>query len=232
MYLCKPKETLVWVEGGGTKKDDDVDCDELKFIREGEDTCWIDTSMYIMIVPNESYKILKPVMHEIPELLNYVKRLRRDQKAFINRCTPGGGNEMILMEKMIKTMGLNYMYLTKRNEHKVTKKYPDYLFKIVTIPRNNVIPKLIDKIKGHKLIGMLYHVEYKDRPEIGHVACAVLCECNYWRYYNNCNRQVVNLPIMSNNKVANTVRDKIQNCKASGGPGSRIDTILLVYCRR
>jgi hypothetical protein len=217
----------------GGSRDKKMKCDKLHFVKEGEDTCWIDTSMYIMIVPKESFKIIKPVMYEVPELFSYVKILRRNQKAFINRCSPGGGNEVVLMKKMIKTMGLSYLQIDNwdKNHKKITDISPDYIFYSNEIPKNGKIPDVPDTIHKHKLIGMIFHVEYKNRPSLGHVACAVLCDSKNWRYYNNCSHKIHNLKEKNHNDVAERVSYMITMCKASGGPGSRVDEIMCIYCK-
>lgn len=210
-----------------------INCDKLRFVKEGDDTCWIDTSMYVMIIPKESFRLIKPVMYEVPELFAYVKILRRNQRAFINRCTPGGGNEVILMRKMIKTMGLSFIEINdwKKNYKKIADTIPDYIFYSNKIPKNDKIPEVPDIIHKHKLVGMIFHIEYKNRPKLGHVACVVLCDSKYWRYYNNCSNKVRNLKEKDRNTVAGNVRDILRMCPSSGGVNSRVDDIICIYCR-
>ena len=224
VLLISPKNMCTPFQGGKIK------CNKLKFIKEGEDTCWIDTSMYVMIIPEESYTLIKNKMYDIPELYSYVKILRRNKNSIINRCTPGGGNELTFIEKMIKTMGMSYKHINNidRIPVSIINDYPDYLFYINKI--NKKIPKIPNLIINHCLIGMIFHIEYKNRPEMGHVACVVKCGKNEWRYYNNCSHKVYNLKEKDHNEVAERVHHMLQVCKYSGGSNSRVDEILCIYC--
>ena len=156
--------------------------------------------------------------------------MRRNKDAIINRCTPGGGNELTFMEKMIKTMGMSYKHIEnpKRIPISITDDKPEYIFYVNEVDRK--VPEIPDIIRNHHLIGMIFHVEYKNRPEMGHVACVVKCGKDEWRYYNNCAHKVYNLKEKNHNKVAERVSYMLKMCRNSGGPGSRVDEILCVYC--
>ena len=199
-----------------------INCKKLKFVEEGEDTCWIDTSMYALIIPEPSYKLIKSDMYKIPELYSYVKILRRNKEAIINRCTPGGGNELIFIEKMIKTLGMSYKYI--KNMNRIPPELPEYLFYVNEVSRNKV-PAIPEHITDHQLIALIFHVEYKNRPSMGHVACVVRCGKNDWRYYNNALHKVINF----NDKNHNDVATKVSNMLRTNS--ERVDEILCIYCR-
>lgn len=209
---------------GGNKR---LDCDSLKFIRQGIDTCWVDTSMYILIIPQESFKLIAPRLYRTPVLANYTKILRDKKWAPINRCTPGGGNEIILLEKTIKTLGLSILCTcppcSTRNIRKITKDYPHYILRPIVTSRKMGIRAKMENItsyfgKYHKLIALLFHIEYV-HTKVGHVACAVLCESRFWRYYNNCNHSVLDIHERKIEKVAKIIINKIEHCPTYGGGG-------------
>ena len=165
-------------------------------------------------------------MYKVPELQRYAKILRDNENALINRCTPGGGDEQAFMTAMIKTMGLTYT----KDINTISNNSPDYVFNIKEIGNDNVIPQVPNVIKNHKLVGMMFYVNFKQRPHLGHVACAVLCDGMYWRFYNNEGKKVINYDKnLDHTQVAKKISILLQKIM---GYGSRVAEINFVYCRR
>ena len=63
---------LVECHGGKTRYNK-MDCHDMKFIKQGEDTCWRDSSMYIFLIPKESFKLVEDKMYKVPEVQKYAK---------------------------------------------------------------------------------------------------------------------------------------------------------------
>lgn len=202
-----------------------LNCNNIKFIKQGIDVCWRDSSMYIFVIPKESFRLIKDHMYKVPELQRYAKILRDNENALINRCTPGGGDEQAFMTAMIKTMGLTYT----KDINTISNNSPDYVFNIKEIGNDNVIPQVPNVIKNHKLVGMMFYVNFKQRPHLGHVACAVLCDGMYWRFYNNEGKKVINYDKnLNHTQVAKKISILLQKIM---GYGSRVAEINFVYCK-
>lgn len=223
VIFCNYAESSTFYGGG--KKYNKMDCHNMRFIKQGTDSCWRDSSMYIFVIPKESFALVKDRMYKVPEIQKYATILRRDEHAAINQCTPGGGDEQAFMEALLKTMGLTYT----TNPARAKEDSPDFIFDAQKISKKTgIIPKVPNTIKGHKLIGMMFHVEYESQPWMGHVASTVLCRGEYWRFYNNCGRKVFNFhKDYDHMKAANESRKILHGCM---GKGSRVDEVNFVYC--
>lgn len=197
-----------------------ISCNNLHFIKQGNDTCWIDAGMYALIVPDESYKLMKDTLHLNPEMWAYAKRIRKNKFAHLNRCTPGGGYPDVFLTDMIKSLNLNYKEITNFNRigTHIDNHYPDYLL-YVTDKIKTIAP---NQVRGHKLVAMLFNVHQR-RANIGHVTTAVLCGSDHWKYYDNNKNKVLDIGnnhISAVKRIESMLKGKVV-----------IDYILYMYCR-
>ena len=178
ILLCQNGQTML-IHGGAVNK---LNYKKIPYLpntgSSDNGACNRDITAYTLLVPKESYKLIKSRLYKLPILQKYDNVIRKNKT---NMKFPIISNtdclSYKLTEKWLNIMDLTYIRLKNislYHKHIRKKKCPDYM--IIDAP-------LEPKIDHYKLIAIVCSCPIPNE-KYNHAICLLLCESKYWVLYD------------------------------------------------